>query len=246
MINLADAPAIGAPRGATFIRLEPDGVTWPDTGVNVQVMQPGQPNGRYHSEPLQEDFLVVYGECMAIVDGDERVLRQWDFLHCPAGSEHVFVGAGHEPCAVLMIGSRREDACHYTSTIRLLRMARRCRKKPMTRRRLTPTGAQNGRTPQSRTRGRLGSPHGPAAASAYRSNPIVDVGARSRQALRPVAFGTRPRPASRCLPGPGSPVRSGGCRPRSCASCIPRSASPALPPIRCRSSSTSPRAGRYR
>jgi uncharacterized cupin superfamily protein len=114
VINLADAPAIGAPRGATFIRLEPDGLTWPDTGINVQVMQPGEPNGRYHSQPVQEDFLVLYGECVAIVEDEERALRQWDFLHCPAGSEHIFVGAGDGPCAVLMIGSRREDACHYT------------------------------------------------------------------------------------------------------------------------------------
>jgi quercetin dioxygenase-like cupin family protein len=113
-INLADAPAIGAPRGATFIKLEPDGVTWSDTGVNVQVMQPGQPAGRYHSEPVQEDFLVLYGECIAIVDDGERALRQWDFLHCPAGSGHVFVGTGDGPCAVLMIGSRREDALRYT------------------------------------------------------------------------------------------------------------------------------------
>ena len=114
VINLADASAIGAPRGATFIRLEPEGVTWPDTGVNVQVMQPGEPNGRYHSEPVQEDFLVLYGECIAIVEDEERTLRQWDFLHCPAGTEHIFVGAGDGLCAVLMIGSRREDACHYT------------------------------------------------------------------------------------------------------------------------------------
>jgi uncharacterized cupin superfamily protein len=113
VINLADAPASGHPRRATLIQLEPDGVTWPDTGVNVQVMQPGQPNCRYHSEPVQEDFLVLHGECVAIVDGDERHLRQWDFLHCPAGTEHVFVGAGGGPCAVLMIGSRREDAAHY-------------------------------------------------------------------------------------------------------------------------------------
>jgi mannose-6-phosphate isomerase-like protein (cupin superfamily) len=113
VINLADAPAIGAPWGATQIRLEPDGVIWPDTGVNVQVMQPGQPNCRYHSEPVQEDFLVLYGECIAIVDDEERALRQWDFLHLPDGSEHVFVGAGDGPCAVLMIGSRREDAPHY-------------------------------------------------------------------------------------------------------------------------------------
>jgi uncharacterized cupin superfamily protein len=114
VINLAEAPAIGGPRGATFIKLEPDGVTGPDIGVNVQVMHPGQPTGRYHSEPVQEDFLVLAGECIAIVDDEERVLRQWDFLHCPAGSEHVFVGAGEGPCAVLMIGSRRKDAIRYT------------------------------------------------------------------------------------------------------------------------------------
>jgi uncharacterized cupin superfamily protein len=114
VINLADAPAIGHPRRSTFIQLEPDGVAWPDTGVNVQVMQPGQPSCRYHSEPVQEDFLVLHGQCIAIVDGEERELHQWDFLHCPAGTEHVFVGSGGGPCAVLMIGSRREGACHYS------------------------------------------------------------------------------------------------------------------------------------
>ena len=41
------------------------------------------------------------------------MLRQWDFVHCPAGAEHVFVGAGEGPSAVLMIGSRREDRPHY-------------------------------------------------------------------------------------------------------------------------------------
>ncbi len=113
VINLADAPALSHPRRATLIDLEPSDVTWADTGVNVQVMQPGQPNCKYHSEPVQEDFLVLHGECIAIVDGKERALRQWDFLHCPAGTEHVFVGSGDGPCAVLMIGSRREDAAHY-------------------------------------------------------------------------------------------------------------------------------------
>jgi uncharacterized cupin superfamily protein len=81
--------------------------------MNIQIMQPGQPNCLYHSEPVQEDFLVLHGECTAIVDGEERPLRQWDFLHCPAGTEHVFVGAGDGPCAVLMVGSRRLDQAHY-------------------------------------------------------------------------------------------------------------------------------------
>ena len=111
--NLADAPALAHSRRATILDLEPDKAPWPDVGVNVQVLQPGQPNCRYHSEPVQEDFLVLHGECLAIVDGEERPMRQWDFFHCPAGTEHVFVGAGTGPCAILMIGSRREDAAHY-------------------------------------------------------------------------------------------------------------------------------------
>jgi uncharacterized cupin superfamily protein len=113
VINVAAAPAFSHPRRATIIRLEPDGAPWPDTGVNIQILQPGQPNCRYHSEPVQEDFLVLHGECIVILDGEERALRQWDLLHCPAGIEHVFIGAGDGPCAVLMIGSRREDAAHY-------------------------------------------------------------------------------------------------------------------------------------
>jgi uncharacterized cupin superfamily protein len=111
--NVADAPALSHSRRATLIDFEPDDAPWPDTGVNIQIMQPGQPNCRYHSEPVQEDFLVLHGECLAIVDGEERSLRQWDLLHCPAGTEHVFVGAGDGPCAVLMIGSRRQDEAHY-------------------------------------------------------------------------------------------------------------------------------------
>jgi uncharacterized cupin superfamily protein len=114
VMNLADAPAIGHPGRSTFIQLEPDRVVWRDTGVNVQIMQPGQPSCRYHSEPVQEDFLVLHGQCIAIVAGEERELHQWDFLHCPAGTEHAFVGAGDGPCAVLMIGSRREGVCHYS------------------------------------------------------------------------------------------------------------------------------------
>jgi uncharacterized cupin superfamily protein len=113
VMNVADAPALSHSRRATIIDFEPDDGPWPDTGVNIQIMQPGQPNGRYHSEPVQEDFLVLHGECIVILEGEERPLRQWDFLHCPAGTEHIFVGAGDGPCAVLMIGSRRKDEAHY-------------------------------------------------------------------------------------------------------------------------------------
>ena len=111
--NIADWPARAHPRRAMQLDPEDDAAPWLDTGVNVQILQPGQPNCRYHSEPVQEDFLVLHGECMVILEGEERPLRRWDFLHCPAGTEHVFVGAGEGPCAVLMIGSRRVDGVHY-------------------------------------------------------------------------------------------------------------------------------------
>jgi uncharacterized cupin superfamily protein len=77
-------------------------------GINIQVLAPGQPNCMYHAENGQEDFLVLYGECLLIVEGEERQLGQWDFVHCPPWTKHVFVGAGNGPCAILMVGMRPE------------------------------------------------------------------------------------------------------------------------------------------
>jgi len=78
-------------------------------GINLSVVEPGQPNCLYHSESQQEDFLVLAGECKLLVAGEERPLQAWDFVHCPAGVEHVFVGAGDGPCVILMTGARTED-----------------------------------------------------------------------------------------------------------------------------------------
>src|SRR5205823_9442639 len=113
VISVSEAAAFSHSKRSLLIDLEGERVQWPDTGVNIQILQPGQPNCRYHSESVQEDFLVLHGECIVILEGEERPLRQWDFVHCPAGVEHVFVGAGDGPCAVLMIGSRRRDEAHY-------------------------------------------------------------------------------------------------------------------------------------
>jgi len=79
---------------------------FPHYGVNIQVLQPGQPNCMYHGEEAQEDFLVLWGECLVLIEDEERRLRQWDFVHCPSWTEHVFVGAGDGPCGILMIGAR--------------------------------------------------------------------------------------------------------------------------------------------
>jgi uncharacterized cupin superfamily protein len=87
---------------------------FPDFGISIHVLQPGEPNAIYHYESVQEDFLVLSGECTAIIADEERRLRAWDFVHCPAGTAHVFVGAGDGPCAILMVGARRpDDSVHY-------------------------------------------------------------------------------------------------------------------------------------
>lgn len=82
---------------------------FPHVGINISVLEPGQPNCLYHSESQQEAFLVLSGECRLLVEGEERPLGPWDFVHCPAGVEHVFVGSGTGPCAILMVGARTED-----------------------------------------------------------------------------------------------------------------------------------------
>ena len=82
---------------------------FPQFGIRLHVLEPGQPNGLYHSESQQEAFLVLSGECTLLVEGEERLLRPWDFFHCPAGTEHIFVGAGDGPCVILMAGARSED-----------------------------------------------------------------------------------------------------------------------------------------
>ena len=75
-------------------------------GVNLFVLGPGEPMSMYHWEVDQEDFLVLAGEALLIIEGDERPLRQWDFVHCPAGTKHVIVGAGDRNCLVLAVGAR--------------------------------------------------------------------------------------------------------------------------------------------
>jgi len=84
-------------------------VQFPQLGFNISVVQPGEPNCLYHSESQQEAFLVLAGECRLLVEGEERRLGAWDFFHCPAGTEHVFVGAGNGPCSILMVGARSAD-----------------------------------------------------------------------------------------------------------------------------------------
>jgi uncharacterized cupin superfamily protein len=75
-------------------------------GISLMVLGPGEPMSMYHWEADQEDFLVLTGEAIAVVEGEERRLRAWDLLHCPAGTNHVIIGAGDGPCVVVAVGAR--------------------------------------------------------------------------------------------------------------------------------------------
>ena len=87
-------------------RLEGARPMFPQLGLGLTVLEPGEPLSMYHWERDQEDFLVLHGEALAIVEGEERRLRNWDLLHCPAGTKHAIVGAGNGPCVVFAVGAR--------------------------------------------------------------------------------------------------------------------------------------------
>jgi uncharacterized cupin superfamily protein len=114
--NLDGAPAARNERSGIWTDLEQDEV-FEDFGINVHVIQPGQPNAMYHAENRQEDFLVLHGECIAVIEDTEHHLRPWDFVHCPRGTRHTFVGAGDGPCAILMVGARPSDADYPPSEV---------------------------------------------------------------------------------------------------------------------------------
>jgi len=104
-------------------------------GINLSVLRTGEPMAMYHWEADQEDFLVLAGEALLIVEGEERPLRQWELVHCPAGTKHVIVGAGDAPCLVLAVGARDKTKGPDWGGAAI----------PLTRRRSATTPASSGR-----------------------------------------------------------------------------------------------------
>lgn len=105
VLNAREARWYHAEGRTAYCNLEGD-QEFPQLGINVQVLQPGEAMAMYHWEADQEDFLVVSGEALLIVEGEERPLRAWDFFHCPARTMHTIVGAGDGPCVVVAVGTR--------------------------------------------------------------------------------------------------------------------------------------------
>ena len=109
VVNLADAPVLRTKPSGRFLPLESEANPFTQFGINVHIVEPGEPNALYHAESNQEAFLVLHGECILVVEEQERRLRRWDFVHFPPGTRHVVVGAGDGPCAILMVGTRDPD-----------------------------------------------------------------------------------------------------------------------------------------
>jgi quercetin dioxygenase-like cupin family protein len=114
VLNLADIGWERVAGGGTWCSFESPSSRSPLLGIGVHVLWPGETPGFYHAESNQEGFLVLSGECIAVVEGEERRLRQWDYLHCPPGTAHITIGAGDGPCAIMMVGTRSPDrTLHY-------------------------------------------------------------------------------------------------------------------------------------
>ncbi|MCW3063516.1 MAG: cupin protein [Solirubrobacterales bacterium] len=113
VLNLRDSAYTECEGYGRYAPPEPEDAEFAQFGVGVHVLMPGEPNGLYHGEENQEAFFVLSGECLLIVEGEERHLRQWDFFHCPAWTRHIFVGAGEGPCAIFMVGAREKSGLVY-------------------------------------------------------------------------------------------------------------------------------------
>jgi uncharacterized cupin superfamily protein len=106
VVNIRDAAWMTNDHFGAACIFEGKDVSFAGVGFTLGVLQPGKPSGMYHREANQEDFLVLAGECLLLVEGEERRLRAWDFVHCPANTEHIFVGAGEGPCIIFATGAR--------------------------------------------------------------------------------------------------------------------------------------------
>ena len=107
IVNARDIAWETIPGSGTWCGFAAPGDKSLEIGIGVHVVQPGEASAMYHAEDAQEGFFILEGECLLIVEGEERLMKQWDYFHCPNGTAHITVGAGDGPCAILMLGARK-------------------------------------------------------------------------------------------------------------------------------------------
>jgi hypothetical protein len=64
------------------------------------------------------------GEAVLIIEGEERQLRAWDFVHCPPNTKRVIGGAGSGPCFVIAVGAREHDSLCVTGVVYVIKSIR--------------------------------------------------------------------------------------------------------------------------
>ena len=105
VLNARDARWRAAEGRGAYSNFEGD-LEFSQLGMHLVTLAPGEAMAMYHWEADQEDFLVLAGEALAIVEREERPVRQWDFVHCPPGTKHTIVGAGDSQALLLAVGAR--------------------------------------------------------------------------------------------------------------------------------------------
>ncbi|HET6509372.1 MAG TPA: cupin domain-containing protein [Baekduia sp.] len=116
VVNATEKPWEAAPGWGRSVAFDTRDAPFPDYGINIHVLEPGERSTMYHGEAAQEGFLVLSGSPTLIVEGEERVLKAWDYVHCPAWTRHAFANASDAPCTILMTGARSagvEPDCVY-------------------------------------------------------------------------------------------------------------------------------------
>jgi uncharacterized cupin superfamily protein len=109
VVNARDARWFdGNELGGRYTSFEGPDARFQELGFGIGILRPGEANAMYHGEEAEENFLVLAGECLLLIEGEERLLHAWDFVHCPRWAEHIFVGAGNGPCVVAAVGRRRK------------------------------------------------------------------------------------------------------------------------------------------
>jgi uncharacterized cupin superfamily protein len=120
VVNTADAAWVHNESYGGVCIFESDGVVLqgrpdltryekPGAGFTIRVVPAGRPTALYHAESTQEDFLVLMGECVLVIEDQERHLRAWDFVHCPPMTAHTFIAKEPGPCVIVATGDRRDD-----------------------------------------------------------------------------------------------------------------------------------------
>jgi len=121
IVNTRELQWFAADGHGAWVGYDPPGERLEQLGIGLGILWPGESGARYHGEDAQEDFLILSGECLLLIEGEQRLLKTWDLVHCPPWTEHAFVGAGDGPCLVLAVGARipGRGVCYPASKLAL-------------------------------------------------------------------------------------------------------------------------------